>query len=88
MRSEMHVIAGSGMHPKCIQRKHWEEESGKRGDKFDVSVVVGTGFHSDHQMLFKRATTLYNTLFGNAREVACELFALSTCPQCARNRDR
>ena len=48
----------------CVAaRKHWEDESGKKGDRFTVEDVVG----KDHEMLLKRATVLYDTLFWKAK---------------------
>ena len=44
-------------------RKHWEDESGKKGDRFTVENMVGTGPGTDHEMLIKRATVVYDTLF-------------------------
>ena len=62
-----------------VTRKYWEEESGKKGDRFDVESMVGTGHGSEHEMLLKRAQVLYDTLFwktGAPREVAQMYFML------------
>ena len=57
--------------PICVaSRKHWEDESGKKGDRFTVEDMVG----KDHEMLFKRATVICDTLFWKAKgqaEVEC-----------------
>ena len=37
-----------------ITRKHWQEQSGKLGDRFDLEAVVGTR-GSEHAMLLERA---------------------------------
>ena len=54
----------------CDARKHWEDDSGKKGDRFTVEDMVG----KDHEMLFKRATVMYDTLFWKVKgqaEVGC-----------------
>ena len=61
----------------CLDvRKHWQAESGKKGDRFTVENVIGTGPGTDHDMLLKRATILYDTLFGKSKgrpEVECKV---------------
>ena len=52
----------------ATDRKHWEEESGKKGDRFDIEVVVGQR-GAEHDMLMKRAVVLYTTLFGSGKGV-------------------
>ena len=51
----------------CGVRKHWEDESGKKGDRFTVENMVGTGPGTDHEMLIKRATVVYDTLFWKSK---------------------
>ena len=53
--------------PARLHRKFWEEESGKKGDRFDLEAVVGAR-GSDHDMLLKRAVVIYDTLFGNSNK--------------------
>ena len=53
----------------CTPRKYWEEESGKKGDRFSVEDMVGTHAGSDHEMLVKRSIVMYDTLFGNSKPV-------------------
>lgn len=71
-------------------RKYWEEESGKKGDSFDVESVIGHG--AEHAMLRERAEVLYDTLFGAPRvevarwwlpegAVSCECVCIAGC-QC------
>ena len=57
-------------------RKHWEDESGKKGDRFTVESMIGTGPGTDHDLLLKRATVLYDTLFWKTKgrtEVECKV---------------
>ena len=42
-----------------ITRKHWQEQSGKLGDRFDLASVVGTR-SSDHAMLLERAKDMFD----------------------------
>ena len=44
-------------------RKHWEAESGKKGDAFVVQSMIGTGEGTDHLWLKEQALVLYDTLF-------------------------
>ena len=55
-------------------RKFWEEESGKKGDRFCVERVVGTR-GSEHDMLLNRANVLYDTLFESGKAVSCAILA-------------
>ena len=55
-------------------RKQWEEESGKKGDRFNLGAVVGER-GSDYEMLVKRAETLYISIFGYGKGV-CLTFVL------------
>jgi hypothetical protein len=54
-------------------RKYWEEESGKKGDRFDVEKMIGAGPGTEHAMLLKRAEVLFGTLFWRAQapQVVC-----------------
>ena len=64
----------------CVaSRKHWEDESGKKGDRFTVEDVVG----KDQDMLLKRATVLYDTLFWKAKgQSEVEYVVYSHCDLC------
>ena len=42
-----------------VARKHWQEQSGKLGDRFDLEAIVGTR-GSDHTMLLERAKDLFD----------------------------
>ena len=61
----------------CLDvRKHWEDDSGKKGDRFTVESMIGTGPGTDHDMLLKRATVVYDTLFWKSKgwsEVDCKV---------------
>ena len=63
------VIAVS---PLCVMllccRKHWEEESGKKGDRFNVEDVMGNR-GADHDMLLKRASVITESVFGSGKGV-------------------
>lgn len=58
------VHVGDALRMCVASRKHWEDESGKKGDRFTVEDAVG----KDQEMLLKRATVLYDTLFWKAKE--------------------
>ena len=63
----------------CCIRKHWEEESGKKGDRFDLEAAVGAR-GSDHDMLLKRAENLYESLFSNEKGVrVCMACCVGVC---------
>ena len=50
---------------RCVPtpvRKHWADESDKKGDRFVVEQAVG----AEHDAMLKRATALYNTLFAKS----------------------
>ena len=49
-------------------RLFWEEESGKKGDRFNVNNMVGTGREAQHEMLLRRAQVLYSKLFGKPEQ--------------------
>jgi len=59
-----------------VSRLFWEEESGKKGDRFNVNTMVGTGHEAQHEMLLRRAEALYAKLFGRAKQsqVRLDLF--------------
>ena len=42
-----------------VARKHWQEQSGKLGDRFNLEAIVGTR-GSDHTMLLERAKDLFD----------------------------
>ena len=62
-----------------ITRKHWQEQSGKLGDRFDLEAVVGTR-GSEHAMLLERAKDQFdagkNKASSNSHVIAC---AISGC---------
>jgi hypothetical protein len=43
-------------------RKHWESESGKMGDHFDVESMIGSGAGSSYEMLVGEAKDLWDAL--------------------------
>ena len=49
-------------------RLFWEEESGKKGDRFNVNNMVGTGHEAQHELLLRRAQVLYTKLFGKSEQ--------------------
>ncbi len=63
-----------------LVRKYWEEESGKKGDKFDVEGMVGTHWGTEHEMLLKRAHVLYDMLFANGKGVSAVPLLLTVLP--------
>ena len=68
-----------------VTRKYWEEESGKKGNKFEVESMVSAGPGSEHEILLKKAQALYDTLFwktGAPCEVAQLYFILRRSRWC------
>ena len=52
-----------------VARKHWQEQSGKLGDRFNLEAIVGTR-GSDHTMLLERAKDLFDAGKHKARMLA------------------
>ena len=68
------------LHQLPHRRRHWEEESGKRGDRFNVGEALGKR-GADHEMLHSRAASLYETLFGGGKGVGRAPFVPNLAPR-------